>query len=87
MFSFGISNFLSYMKKKDVLTAAISFVIAALMKEIIFKFSDEIVKPLTGMKKKKEEKVVLGEYIILIVNLIIISYLLYLMDTFLGEYF
>ena len=87
MFSFGLSNFLSYMKKKDVLTAAISFVIAALMKEIIFKFSDEVVKPLTGMKNKKEKKVVVGEYIVLIVNLIVISYLLYLMDQLLGEYF
>lgn len=87
MFSFGLSNFLSYMKKKDVLTAAISFVIAALMKEIIFKFSNEVVKPITGMENKEKKKVVFGEYIILIVNLIVISYLLYLMDTILGNYF
>ena len=86
MQKYGLKNFTSFMKDKHVLSTSVSFVIAAMMKEIIFKFTNEVVLPLTKNKNFKNLKNVnIYEYFILIINLLIVSYILFVVDKSLSD--
>lgn len=86
MQEYGLKNFTSFMKNKNVLSTAVSFVIAAMMKEIIFKFTNEVVLPLTKNKNlKKLKNVNIYEYFILIINLLIVSYILFIIDKSISD--
>ena len=56
------------------------------MKEIIFKFTNEVVLPLTKNKNlKKLKNVNIYEYFILIINLLIVSYILFIIDKSISD--
>ena len=87
MQDYGFQNFISFMKNKDILTTAISFIIAGMMKNIIFKFTNEILLPLTENRKLSVlKKVKASEYIVLIINLIVVSYSLFVLTQAIGDY-
>lgn len=86
MSKYGLENFTSFMKNKNVLSTAVSFVIAAMLKEIIFKFTNEVVLPLTKNKNFQNLKNVnIYEYFILIINLLIVSYILFMIDKSISD--
>lgn len=86
MQKYGLKNFNLFMKNKNVLSTAVSFVIAAMLKEIIFKFTNEVVLPLTKNKNlKKLKNVNPYEYFILIINLLIVSYILFIIDKSISD--
>lgn len=86
MSKYGLENFTSFMKNKNVLSTAVSFVIAAMLKEIIFKFTNEIILPLTKNKNiNKLKDINLYEYLILIINLLLVSYVLFILDKSISD--
>ena len=87
MQAYGLKNFISFMKNKDILTTAISFVIAGMMKVIIFKFTDEIILPLTEKKRIDVfQKVKPSEYLVLVINLVVVSYILFALTQVINDY-
>ena len=80
MNNFSLHKFAEYMKDKDVLTTSISFVIAGMMKKIIEKITNEIIKP------KSLRKINFKEHLLLIVQLIFVSYFLFALDKIIGNY-
>ena len=87
MQEYGFKNFISFMKNKDILTTAISFVIAGMMKNLIFKFTNEVLLPLTEKKQLTSlKKVRVTEYVVLIINLIVVSYFLFALTQIINDY-
>lgn len=78
----SIKNFALFMKKENVLSVSISFVIAGMMKEIILKLTSEVILPLS--KGEKLKNINFNEFIILFINLIIVSYLLFVMNSIIN---
>ena len=86
MQEYGLKHFNLFMKNKNVLSTAVSFVIAAMLKEIIFKFTNEVILPLTKNKNiNKLKNVNFYEYLILIINLLIVSYVLFILDKSISD--
>ena len=79
---FSLKNFALFMQKKNILSVSISFVIAGMMKEIILKLTNEVILPVKSGKSLKG--INYDEFIVLIVNLIIVAYLLFALNNIIN---
>jgi large-conductance mechanosensitive channel len=79
---FSLRKFASFMKKENILSISISFVIAGMMKEIILKLTNEVILPISKGKSLKSHD--FSEFIILFINLIIVSYLLFVINSIIN---
>lgn len=70
-----IYKYIEYIKDSDVLSSTFIIIFASLMNSIIKKFTDEIIIPFS---KSEELKININEYILLIINTVIITFILYL---------
>ena len=80
---FSLKNFALFMQKKNILGVSISFVIAGMMKEIILKLTNDIILPLKK-NRKNIKNINYDEFIILIVNLIIVAYILFALNNIIN---
>ena len=75
-----IYKYIEYIKDSDVLSSTFIIIFASLMNSIIKKFTDEIIIPFS---KSEELKININEYILLIINTVIITFILYLFINYL----
>jgi large-conductance mechanosensitive channel len=73
-----LGNFFAYMDKKDIFTTAVSLVIGSTISNIVKKFADEIVTPLSkGNIDKLKKFQTYKEYALLIGNFLVTTFILY----------
>lgn len=78
---FNLKNFAIFLKNNNIISVSISFVIAGMVKEIILKLTDTIILPVIKSKSlKKLKEVNFNIFLVLLINLIIVSYLLFVLD-------
>jgi len=73
-----VTNFFSYMDKKNIFTTAVSLVIGTTIANIVKKFAEEIVTPLSkGNIDKLKKFQTYKEYSLLIGNFLVTTFILY----------
>ena len=78
---FNLKNFAIFLKNNNIISVSISFVIAGMVKEIILKLTDTVILPVIKSKSlKKLKEVNFNIFLVLLINLIIVSYLLFVLD-------
>ena len=78
---FNLKNFAIFLKNNNIISVSISFVIAGMVKEIILKLTNTVILPVIKSKSlKKLKEVNFNIFLVLLLNLIIVSYLLFVLD-------
>lgn len=78
---FNLKNFAIFLKNNNIISVSISFVIAGMVKEIILKLTNSVILPVIKSKSlKKLKEVNFNIFFVLLLNLIIVSYLLFVLD-------
>ena len=78
---FNLKNFAIFLKNNNIISVSISFVIAGMVKEIILKLTNTVILPVIKSKSlKKLKEVNFKIFLVLLLNLIIVSYLLFVLD-------
>lgn len=78
---FNLKNFAIFLKNNNIISVSISFVIAGMVKEIILKLTNTVILPVIKSKSlKKLKEVNFNIFFVLLLNLIIVSYLLFVLD-------
>ena len=75
-----LKNFIKFLDEKDIIGTAVGLVLGTLIKDIIKKISVDIISPLArGDIKQIKKQVKFKEYLEVIINFIMTSFILYLM--------
>jgi len=75
-----LKNFVKFLDEKDIIGTAVGLVLGTLIKDIIKKISADIITPLArGDIKQIRKQVKFKEYLEVIINFIMTSFILYLM--------
>jgi large-conductance mechanosensitive channel len=75
-----LKNFIKFLDEKDIIGTAVGLVLGTLIKDIIKKISGDIITPLArGDIKQIIKQVKFKEYLEVIINFIMTSFILYLM--------
>jgi len=75
-----LKNFIKFLDEKDIIGTAVGLVLGTLIKDIIKKISGDIITPLArGDIKQIRKQVKFKEYLEVIINFIMTSFILYLM--------
>jgi len=75
-----LKNFIKFLDEKDIIGTAVGLVLGTLIKDIIKKLSVDIISPLArGDIKQIKKQVKFKEYLEVIINFIMTSFILYLM--------
>tara|TARA_B100002019_G_C21045388_1_gene486533 strand:+ start:389 stop:667 length:279 start_codon:yes stop_codon:yes gene_type:complete len=75
---FSIQSFLEFLKSKKVVEGSIMFAMGALMRNFIYKVSDNIITPLSKGEFKKLKEIKYDIYFSMLFGIIISSYVFYL---------
>ena len=73
-----ISGYLNFLKSKDILPTAVALIVGGLVSEIINRVKDDIILPLSKLDYKTLwERVSIKEYIALVFNFFMQTFILY----------
>ena len=74
-----IKEFLSFIKEKKILSSAFVMISASMINNIIQMFAFDVILPISKGKKTKKT---LNEFVIIIMNFIISSYILFIIMSY-----
>jgi len=73
-----ISGYLNFLKSKDILPTVVALIVGGLVSEIINRIKDDVILPLSKLDYKTIwERVSIKEYIALIINFFMQTFILY----------
>ncbi len=75
---FSIQSFLEFLKSKKVVEGSIMFAMGALMRNFIYKVSDNILTPLSKGEFKKLKEIKYELYISMLFGIVVSTYVFYL---------